>query len=785
MNKETLIERFKQTQSTLDHTKKVPFVLDQIRNKVVKLNTQISSFFRQEQPALCANTQVKIIQGVAMVNQMTERVIASCRNEHHFELYRQDYLNSIDIVERYIKWIYLSLENGYYEIEAAGATLHAAIKLAWQKKKRIAQAIKKPEQYYLAPAFTKDLQEQILAFVKQYEPFVQYLDQQDKIQQLSHLKWEQMSQANQYFCELRKLNQNIDSSYLNFLKQPSSSDFDFSQAFQHIKKLPAKLARFDPNHAKSLGAYQLLEKGRFNLIQANIDILLGTFEAYEFFNLRFQHIQKQSKKNNFLDIQTLIQFERKQLNYFSCVFKRWEENILKLGAFMVDLQILIGKILRSLESSESSWEFLQKTVLTVRKLVERSACLLQSWQEAASAIEPALIKSTLLPKTIVQISQDFSSELSQIQTMLKNYLRSFHRYTESSFETFASPSEAFQTLAKQKDIENITTQIHVILVHRQDVLQEILLLKAFYQQVPDHCSIEQLQECVAKNLEVRLAHLKKKWRYALRMEWFIDDLLTEELFEIYRFEHDYNRWIEPMIEKSRLKLLESLKDTKPKIDQKKENVVPPKTDQQQEIHQPEDGFPKLKLSQKQKKVLQSIYIPFQIEILQTLKRVCRHLSSERSLGILEVLEKPHTFFNYLDHLVEQYDPDAQFKENYYLENLNTAETATEFLLCFAEMKFLPYGFYTSDAEKILFCPETRQFKNNGQEMYLKISTRTVETPKIIFFRILKMLLGFENPEVLNIDDNQKLIDTIKMEYILTEDEQILLHQKVPHLELIN
>ncbi len=778
MNTEKLIAKLKQTQSELDHQRKLPFVLSQIRNKVAKSNTQISSFLKQEQPAICANAQMKVVQGLAMINEMTQRMVSSCRSEHHFELHRHDYLQSIALVERYIEWIYLSLENGYYEIEAAGSTLHASIHLAWQKKKKLTQAIKKPDQYYLSPILNEDLQGQILNFVTQHETFVKDLDQQDKQQHFSRLPWDKMSQANQYFSQLRELNQTIDSARLDFLKQPFCPNFDLAHAFQHVKKLPAKLARFDPAHGKSLGAYQLLEKGRFDLVRTNIDTLLCSFEAYEFFESRLQ--KKLTKPEDWSDekIKALLQFEKKQLNYFSSVFKKWEEDIVKLGAFMVDLQILIGKIWRSLEFSGASWEFLQKTVTASRKLVERSINLVQSWQESATTVEQALVKSTLLPKMTSQMSQNFASELSQIETMLNNYLKSFHRYTVGSFESFESPSEAFEALASQEDVEQISTQIHVVLLRRQSVLQEIFFLKAFYQQLPDECSLEDLQDHVEKSLKIRLTYLQKKWKMVLRLEWFIDDLLTDELSEMYRFEQDYDRWIQPMLEKSRVKSV-----TAGLSKEEEQEADPLNTAEIEGINQTDEkkDSPKLKLNAKQKKVTQSPYLPFQPEILYNLKRVCHHLASERALGILEILEKPHTFFNYLDHLLEQYDPEAPFKENYYLANLGVSDTAMEFLLSFAEMKFLPYGYYTSNSEKIPFCPETRQFNNNGQEMYLRISARTIETPRVIFVRILKMLLGFEDPEVLNIDDNQKLIDALKIEYILTEDEQAILHQEVPYL----
>lgn len=141
------------------------------------------------------------------------------------------------------------------------------------------------------------------------------------------------------------------------------------------------------------------------------------------------------------------------------------------------------------------------------------------------------------------------------------------------------------------------------------------------------------------------------------------------------------------------------------------------------------------------------YDPFTPEIMDRLKTFCRQSLSTQALGLLDLLQHPHALFVFLDHLEAEYETEHPFGESIYLDDVIQSESHKDFLIHFFRMKFLAHGYFNVHGTALPFDKETKEFEKNG-EVYLRFTRNVLETPMGLLRRILRILLGYEDPDMI-------------------------------------
>ena len=361
--------------------------------------------------------------------------------------------------------------------------------------------------------------------------------------------------------------------------------------------------------------------------------------------------------------------------------------------------------------------------------------------------------------------------------------------------------------------------LHNISYNFELIAKELKTIDAAYQQIDLEVSTEeeakQALEKTFQTLETTSQcsphMLQDLWMSVQHLHWYIEDIILAGLKETRRFKEEFETYIAPV--KKRLeerKIEEKLEESKKIEEPKKEGVQEPVTTKKVEpfpdIVTPENqekvgpspdivipekkasppvaqGFPSdiIIPEKKIQKSPASIYDPFQFQTMEELKKACKAIGTERILSILEVLERPHAFFNFLERLEGEYDPESPFTELLWMSELMESQSAMDFVLGFAKVKFLPHGYFDANGVAIPFNKETKKIEKMGGECYLKISSRYMETPKGIFKRLMQMMLGYEGTDVLGPEENPQIIGLLRMDHIVTEEEKEKLHARIAFL----
>ena len=253
------------------------------------------------------------------------------------------------------------------------------------------------------------------------------------------------------------------------------------------------------------------------------------------------------------------------------------------------------------------------------------------------------------------------------------------------------------------------------------------------------------------------------------LEWLLEELLLSGAQKEVKFQ------------KQVASVLEPLKPAQNSPKQLKKSEVLQVSEKQEDVPEADEGQSKMQAALA-KRDRPSPYDPFSFSTMQVLKKVCREVGSTRTKGLLKVLQQPHTVGAYLRHLEEEYDPSDIQPEEEYLDDVLQSQTPREFLRAFLRMKFLAYGYYDARDTPIHFNEESNSFDIEHEEVFLRLTRQSLETPKNIFQRLLRILFGYEDPDTLGKAEHGNIINMLKEDFIVTKDEHIAFENKIRSLQ---
>ena len=169
---------------------------------------------------------------------------------------------------------------------------------------------------------------------------------------------------------------------------------------------------------------------------------------------------------------------------------------------------------------------------------------------------------------------------------------------------------------------------------------------------------------------------------------------------------------------------------------------------------------------------ESPFNPLPSNIMVILKATLKDIPrSRRAKMLLQVLTHPHMFFNVLDKLEAQFNPDGVPILD--LENdLHESRETIDFLLNFVRLKFLASGYFNPEGQAYPYDAEGRRFEISGpMEKYLMLRKGSFETPKNMFARLVRGLLGMDEAKLLENALSEQALMIFSSDFVLRKQEQ--------------
>ena len=108
-----------------------------------------------------------------------------------------------------------------------------------------------------------------------------------------------------------------------------------------------------------------------------------------------------------------------------------------------------------------------------------------------------------------------------------------------------------------------------------------------------------------------------------------------------------------------------------------------------------------------------------------------------------------------------------------LENdLHESRETIDFLLNFVRLKFLASGYFNPEGQAYPYDAEGRRFEISGpMEKYLMLKKGSFETPKNMFTRLVRGLLGMDETRLLENALSEQALMIFSSDFVLRKQEQ--------------
>ena len=162
--------------------------------------------------------------------------------------------------------------------------------------------------------------------------------------------------------------------------------------------------------------------------------------------------------------------------------------------------------------------------------------------------------------------------------------------------------------------------------------------------------------------------------------------------------------------------------------------------------------------------------------MTAIKDVCKQMTSSEGKMIYQVMTNTHTFFTLLNKM------ESTFKAGEGLEieleqDLEKSKTTQEFLNNFARLKFLPHGYCSNSNTPLDYNQDTCLFDApKGMEKHLKLSKQSIGTPMQAFKRLLRSILGMDDPKTLATIMSPQALSIFEEDYMLKSEDRKALEE---------
>ena len=152
------------------------------------------------------------------------------------------------------------------------------------------------------------------------------------------------------------------------------------------------------------------------------------------------------------------------------------------------------------------------------------------------------------------------------------------------------------------------------------------------------------------------------------------------------------------------------------------------------------------------------------------------MTSSEGKMIYQVMTNTHTFFTLLNKLESTFKA-GEGLENELEQDLEKSKTTQEFLNNYARLKFLPHGYCSNSNTPLDYNQATCLFEApKGMEKHLKLSKSSIGTPMQLFKRLLRSMLGMDDPKTLATIMSPQVLSIFEEDYMLKSGDRKALEE---------
>ncbi len=787
------LEQLKQAKTSIKAERKPVSQVQDALKQAKEITEFVSvALSKENRWILQSGEQESIVTMLKEINLTKKELYDKCRSPEHFSRDADRFLRMKHKINRQAECIHLSLDQGFYNTEPLGFSAGKAVELSLKQIRNVHDGLKKGKWTSLpieVPAENSAIKE-VENILKETEPLADQLLKNKNVSTFNPpMTMEEVNSVYKYFQNVSRIQELEQQAMVVAISNKSAKKIPVpDEILENLSIFERKLKNVKVSSTNKLPDWGI---DLYNLSRTDMFIRMHLlripFEPLVFLKKHLKTLQEKNAADG-IEKSTADFFEQltKQLGnlqQFIEIFGGVGQTLNEITGILQNLSISFGKIYHNSSSQNITSNFLVKALELIKGMLEKGSKVADSKSQKLQNLKQSVREFNLFDEPI-------NEGVLYALDLLDQGKKEIDKYCEQirvSLTTLSSTSgldsrTVYQYLKKAYDdnarltsaamIFGSVTQTCSILDNSikevESILQNLIKLP---EKNPDASTLyKQTISFLGNEPELTEDNLKHSMEQVDELNWIIDEMFGHSAEEEQRYLDELNSELRPV--NGRIQA-QKIKEANKKTEEAKKDVNKiKKTDQIQyksrKSKQAEEANP---LSRAKRK---NIYDPFEPYEMEAIKDVCKQMTSSEGKMIYQVMTNTHTFFTLLNKMESTYKA-GEGLEIELEQDLEKSKTTQEFLNNFARLKFLPHGYCSNSNTPLDYNQDTCLFDApKGMEKHLKLSKSSIGTPMLAFKRLLRSILGMDDPKTLATIMSPQALSIFEEDYMLkSEDKKAL------------
>ena len=784
------LEHLKQAKTSLKAERKP---VSQVQDALIQAK-EITEFVsvalsKENRWILQSGEQESIVTMLKEINLTKKELYDKCRSPEHFSRDADRFLRMKHKINRQAECIHLSLDQGFYNTEPLGFSAGKAVELSLKQIRSIHDGLQQGKWSRLPIEATAEdsAKKEVENLLKETEPLADQLLKNKNVSTFDPpMTMEEVQSVYKYFQNVSHIQELEKQAMIDAISKKSAQKLAApDEILENLSSFERRL-----KNVKVPGPNQLPDWGidLYNVSRTDMFIRMHLlripFEPLGFLKKHLKTLEEKKEADGTEKcIADFYEHVAKQLEHhqlFIEIFGGVGQTLSEVTGILQNLSISFGKIYHNSSSQNITSNFLVKALELIKGMLEKGSKVADSKSQKLQELRQSVREFNLFDEPINEGILHALDLLDQGKKEIGQYCEQIH----ASLAALSSTSEldsrtVYQYLKKAYDdnarltsaamIFGSVTQTCSLLDNSIREVESMLKnLVKLPEQHPDASALyEQTISFLGNEPELTENNLKHSMEQVEELNWILDEMFGQSAEEEQRYLDELHSELRPVngrVQAQKIKETAKQAESAEK-EVKKSKTTAPNQSKSRKSKKAEEADP---LSRAKRK---NIYDPFEPYEMTAIKDACKQMTSSEGKMIYQVMTNTHTFFTLLNKLESTFKA-GEGLENELEQDLEKSKTTQEFLNNFARLKFLPHGYCSNSNTPLDYNQATCLFEApKGMEKHLKLSKSSIGTPMQVFKRLLRSMLGMDDPKTLATIMSPQVLSIFEEDYMLKSEDR--------------
>ena len=730
-----------------------------------------------------------IVSMLADINRTNKELYEKCRSPEHFSREADRFLKMKNQIQRQADCIHLSLDQGFYGTEPLGFSPGKAIELSLKKIKSIRDGhqhgkwVSLPIEVAVDDAAKTEVEK---LYFDASTLAVTLLNNKNFSSFDTPMTIEEVQAVYKFFQSVNRI-QGLEKQALKIAlgKKTAPQTSTPDKLLEKLSAFERKLKNIKISTSKNTPKWELeLHQISKTDMLLRMYLLRIPFEPMGFFQKHLNNLKEQNEnagiEKSITEFHDNATQELEHLQLFIETFGSVEATLREVTGILQNLSISFGKIYHNASSQTISSPFLFKVLGLIEGMLEKGLRVADSKTQKLNELHQNVKDVELFDTPITEGILYALDLLEEGKTEMLLYCEQIKGFVETLSDVSDWNSrKTYNYLQKAYDGNTKLTAAAMVF---GSVTQTCVLLKTSIKEVESmwlelrKLNEQKLDSVVLYEQSIALLErdnvfsgrtLQKSTEQVEELNWILDEMLGQAKQDGESFIEELNLELKTVGARILANKIKAAAQ-KEEISSEVEKTEPAPLQRKSKSRKSDKSTKSELFSSGYKKTVHDPFPPFE---MQAIMAACKTMSSSQGKMLRQVLTNTHTFFTLLNKMENSFKP-GEGLENELEQDLSKSKTTQEFLHNYARFKFLPHGYYNNHNAPFVFNEAKKQFEvPAGILKQLKLSETSTETVKKTFLRLIRVLIGFDDPKTLGTIMPMQILSILEEDFMLDSQDK--------------